>query len=347
MRQNNGGGSIEMKMRDIAKMANVSPTTVSRVLRKPDLVSEETREKVLEIIKELNYQPHMIASQFRTKKTKTIIVVIPDISEPFFAQVLRGIEHTAVKHGYKVLLGDTENNVQREKQFIDLLFQKQADGMILLTARLERENLLQISNQFPIVLVCEYSEGLDIPTVFIDNISSARKITEHLIKIGHKRIAHITGPMDVIISQDRLRGYQQAMMSHDLQIEPAYIQEGSQGLQSGYNQMIRLLSLEHPPTAVFVFNDEMAIGAIKAIKDNRMIVPDDIAITAFDNLEISSLLEPSLTTIDQPKYEMGKKAMILLLKLLNGENLNQKKYVMQDKLIIRESCGIKVNCLEV
>ncbi|WP_074683408.1 LacI family DNA-binding transcriptional regulator [Priestia aryabhattai] len=334
-----------MNMKDIAKMVNVSPATVSRVLRQPNLVNKETREKVLKTIKELNYQPHMIASQFRTKKTKSILVLIPDISDPFFAQVLRGIEHTAVKHGYKVLLGDTENNVQRE--FIGLLFQKQVDGVILLTARVDEENLREISSQFPMVLACEYSELLDIPTVSIDNISSARKITEHLITLGHKRIAHITGPMDVIISRDRLIGYKQAMMIHDLKIESAYIQEGSQGIESGYNQMIKLLSLDHLPTAVFVFNDEMAIGAIKAIKDSGMRIPDDIAIVAFDNLKISSLLEPSITTIHQPKYEMGKKAMTLLLKLINGENLTKKKYIMQDELIIRESSRGENNCLKV
>jgi LacI family repressor for deo operon, udp, cdd, tsx, nupC, and nupG len=336
-----------MKMRDIANIVNVSPATVSRVLRQPNLVNKETRDKVLKTIKELNYQPHMIASQFRTKKTKSILVIIPDIRDPFFAQVLRGIEHTAVKHGYKVLLGDTENNAEREREFIDLLFQKQADGVILLTARSDKKNLRRISNQFPMVLACEYSEDLDIPTVSIDNISSARKITEHLIKMGHKRIAHITGPMNVIISRDRLIGYQQAMMIHNVQVESAYIQEGSHGIESGYNQMGKLLRLDYHPTAVFVFNDEMAIGAIKAVKDRGMRVPEDIAVTAFDNLKISSLLEPSITTIDQPKYEMGKKAMNLLLKLINGEKLTKKKYIMQDELIIRESCGSKSIFLKV
>lgn len=330
-----------MKMSDVAKLAGVSPATVSRVLRQPDLVNQQTRERVLGVIEELNYQPHMIASQFRTRETKTILVVVPDITNPFFSQVLRGIEHTAVDNGYKVILGDSENNIDREREFIDLLFQKQADGMLLLTARMDQLKLEQIANQFPMVLACEYTESLDVPTVSIDNISSARKLTEHLIKLGHTKIAHITGPMDVILSRDRLRGFQQAMMSHDLPIESSFIQESQYGLKSGYNQMIKLLSLEQLPSAVFVFNDEMAIGAIKAVKDSGMKVPEDIAVVGFDNLELSSIVEPTITTIDQPKYEIGKKAMNLLLKLINGEVLQQRKFVLKDELIIRESCGFK------
>jgi LacI family transcriptional regulator, repressor for deo operon, udp, cdd, tsx, nupC, and nupG len=334
-----------MKMRDVAKLANVSPATVSRVIRHPNLVSKETREKVLVVIKELNYQPHMIASQFRTRKTKTILVVIPDIRDPFFSQVLRGIEYTASYYGYKVLLGDTGNNLDKERQFIDFLFQKQVDGIILLTARLDISNLQQISAQFPMVLACEYLDGLEVPMVSIDNVSSARKMTEHLIQLGHIRIAHITGPMDVVLSRDRLRGFQQAMMIHELTIPPAYIQEGNYGLKSGYSQMIKLLALEELPTAVFTFNDEMAMGAIKAIKDYGMKVPDDIAVVGFDNLEISAVFEPGITTIQQPKYEIGEQAMDLLIKLINGVLLSKKKFVLQDELIVRESCGSKVTCV--
>lgn len=332
-----------MKMSDVARIANVSPATVSRVMRHPNLVSKETRDKVLDVIKQLNYQPHMIASQFRTQETKTILVIIPDITDPFFSTVLRGIEHTAANNGYKVIIGDTENNAVREKEFIDLLFQKQVDGMVLLTARLDESNLVKLSSQFPMVLACEYSEGLDVPTVSIDNISASRKITEHLINIGHRDIAHITGPMDVILSRDRLRGYKQALLTHNINVNSAYIQEARFGITSGYSQMIKLLSLEQPPTAVFVFNDEMAIGAIKAIKDSGMSVPGDIAVVGFDNLEISSILEPSITTINQPKYEIGKKAMLLLMSLMNGENLSKRKLVLQDELVVRESCGSRFN----
>ncbi|MGM0877304.1 MAG: LacI family DNA-binding transcriptional regulator [Bacillota bacterium] len=330
-----------MKMSDVAKLANVSPATVSRVLSHPDLVSKETRQKVLDVINQVNYKPHIVARQFRTKETKIILVVVPDITSAFFSKVLRGIEHVAVTNGYQVILGDTENDIEREKKYINLLLQKQADGMVLLTARLDKTKLEEISNHFPMILACEYMDGLNVPSVSIDNISSARKATEHLIRLGHTKIAHITGTINVILSRDRLRGYQQAMMSHDLDIVSAYIQEGdfSFEFESGYNQMLKLLALETPPTAVFAFNDEMAMGAIKAAKDSGLNVPDDLAVVGFDNIKMSSVHEPKLTTINQPKYEIGKKAMELLLKIINGETMHKKKIVLKDELIIRESCN--------
>jgi LacI family transcriptional regulator, repressor for deo operon, udp, cdd, tsx, nupC, and nupG len=335
-----------MKMSDVAKLANVSPATVSRVLSNPELVSKETRQKVLDVINQVNYKPHIVARQFRTKETKIILVVVPDITSAFFSKVLRGIEHVAVNNGYQVILGDTENDIEREKEYINLLLQKQADGMVLLTARLNKTNLEEISEHFPMVLACEYMDGLNVPTVSIDNISSARKATEHLIKLGHTKIAHITGPINVILSRDRMRGYQQAMMSHELDIDSAYIQEGDFSFESGYNQTLKLLALENPPTAVFAFNDEMAMGAIKAAKDSGLKAPEDLAVVGFDNVKMSSVIEPNLTTINQPKYEIGKKAMELLLKIINGESINKKKFVMKDELVIRESCGANLDFKE-
>jgi LacI family repressor for deo operon, udp, cdd, tsx, nupC, and nupG len=339
LNKNNIKVSEYMKMSDVAKLANVSPATVSRVLCHPELVSKETKQKVLDVINQVNYKPHIVARQFRTKETKIILVVVPDITSAFFSEILRGIEHVAVSCGYQVILGDTENNVEREREYINLLFQKQADGMVLLTARLDKSQLEELSSQFPVVLACEYVDGLNIPTVSIDNISSARKATEHLIQLGHRRIAHITGPINVVLSRDRLRGYQQAMMSHDLSIDSVFIQEGDGSFESGYNQMLKLLALEIPPTAVFMFNDEMAMGAIKAAKDCDVKVPEDLAVVGFDHVKMSTIHEPKLTTIDQPKYDIGTTAMKLLLKLINGELIKKKKIVMNDRLIVGESCG--------
>lgn len=336
-----------MKMRDVAKLANVSPATVSRVLCHPELVSSETRQKVMDVINEFNYKPHAVARQFRTQETKIILVVVPDITSSFFSEVLRGIEHIALSNGYQVILGDTENDIEREQEYINLLHQKQADGMVLLTARLDKEKLEELSNQFPLVLACEYKDGLNVPMVSIDNISSARKATEHLVKLGHTQIAHITGPMNVILSRDRLRGYKQAMVSHEIDIDPAYVQEGDfTTFESGYTQMLKLLSMEKPPTAVFVYNDEMAMGVIKAAKDCSLNVPKDLAVVGFDHIKMSSFHEPSLTTIDQPKYKIGEKAMELLLRIINGEQLKNKKIVLRDELIIGQSCGQSIKTLE-
>ncbi|WP_332631376.1 LacI family DNA-binding transcriptional regulator [Halalkalibacter flavus] len=328
-----------MKMSDVAKLANVSTATVSRVISKPNSVSIDKRQRVLDVIKELNYQPHIIARQFKTNKTKTILVVVPDVTSAFFAEVLRGIEHIAIKNDYLVILGNTENKIDTEKKFVNLLPQRQVDGMVMLTARLDKKTLEDLSKKYPLVLACEYIEGLTVPTVSIDNISCARKVTEHLIRLGHTKIAHITGPINVILSRDRLKGYQEAMINNGLDIVKLYIQEGNFCFESGYDQMSKLLALEDRPTAVFIFNDEMAMGAIRAIKDSELNVPEDIAVVSFDNVYMSSVCEPRITTVNQPKYEIGRIAMDLLLKLINGEEVQNSKIILKDELIIRDSCG--------
>ncbi|KZN95339.1 LacI family transcriptional regulator [Aeribacillus pallidus] len=330
-----------VRISDVAKMANVSTATVSRVLSNSGNVKKETAEKVLEAIKKLNYQPNLLARQLRRLETKTVLVVVPDITNTFFSKILRGIEQVAIENDYEVLLGDTGNSLEREKGYLDILRQKKADGMILLTARLESHLLEEISHEFPVVLACEYLEGSDIPTVSIDNISSARKATEYLISLGHKRIGFLSGPMDVILSRDRLKGFKQGMMQHDIAIEPNLIQEGDFSFESGFNLMTKLLALTEPPTAVFASSDEMAIGAIKAIKAKGLKVPDDISIVGFDDIKFASIFEPALTTVSQPMFEIGQKAMELLIKLIQKDKLEKSQYILEDRLVIRETCKEK------
>ncbi|GAX92019.1 LacI family DNA-binding transcriptional regulator [Effusibacillus lacus] len=331
-----------VRIKDVARLANVSTATVSRVLSNADNVTEETKEKVLNAIQELNYSPNILGRYLRKMETQTILVVVPDITNTFFSKILRGIESIAVQNGYQVLLADTQNNVRQEVEYLNLLRQKRVDGMILLTARMDRSLVEEIAEEYPVVLACEYLEGSRLPTVSIDNVSSARKATEHLIKLGHRRIAHISGPMDIILSRDRLRGYQQAMAQYELKFDPVLIQEGDFSYEIGYNMAMKYLALENLPTAIFAANDEMAIGAMKAIREHSLNVPDDIAVMGFDNIKISSIVEPALTTIAQPMYEIGTTSMEILLKLINGEDLKKRQFVLEDQLIIRESCGGKV-----
>lgn len=300
-------------IKDVAKRANVSTATVSRVLRNAGNVTEETKQRVLEAIEALNYQPNVLGRYLRRMETETVLVIVPDITNPFFSKVLRGIEAVALEHGYQVLLGDTQNDVRLEEQYLNLLPQRQVDGMIFLTARIRKELVEEMARQFPIVLACEYLEGADIPTVSIDNISSARKATEHLIGLGHRRIAHLSGPMDVILSRDRLRGYHQALVQHEIDADPALVQEGDFTYESGYSLTLKLLALENPPTAIFAANDEMAIGAIKAVRHRGGRVPYDVAIVGFDDIQMASIFEPAVTTIAQPMFEIGEQAMKLML----------------------------------
>ncbi|MGW6666350.1 LacI family DNA-binding transcriptional regulator [Peribacillus sp. NPDC055009] len=323
---------------DVAKEANVSTATVSRVISKSGTVKSDTKERVLKAIELLNYQPNVLARQLRRMETKTILVVVPDITNTFFSKVLRGIESVAMESGYQVLLGDALNNVDRESGYLNILQQKKADGMILLTARIDGQVVEDIAKQFPVVLACEYTEGFEIPTVSIDNISSARKATEHLINLAHKRIGFLSGPFNSVLGRDRLKGYNQAMAQHSLPILSTMVQEGDFSYESGFNLTLKLLANEVPPTAIFAANDEMAIGAIKAIKSKGLSVPGDISVVGFDDIKFASIFEPSLTTVAQPSFDIGRIAMELLIKIISKVNLEKSQYILDDKLVVRESC---------
>jgi LacI family transcriptional regulator, repressor for deo operon, udp, cdd, tsx, nupC, and nupG len=328
-----------IKMSDVAKQAKVSTATVSRVLRNPDAVKKETREKVLHVIEQLNYQPNVLARHLRTNKTNTILVVLPNLTNTVFSQVFGGIEKVANENDYRVLLRNFNDKEDNHNGYFDNLLQKQVDGMILLTARLGEQQLVEMAKKYPLVLTSEFIEGSKIPTVSIDNISSARAATKHLIKLGHKRIAHISGPLEGLLGRHRLQGYEQAIRQHNLEYDSALIQVGDFSFQSGYNLMLKLMALERPPTAVFAANDEMAMGVIRATKEQGMRVPHDLAVVGFDNIYFSSIFDPALTTISQPLFEMGEKSMELLLAQIRQEYIKKKQHVLDTKLIIRDSCG--------
>jgi len=332
-----------VKMRDVAKLANVSVATVSRVLHYPETVKEATRKKVLSVIAELNYQPNMLARQFRRNETNIILVVVPSIMNTVFSGIIEGIEYEAARHGYRVLLGNTNRKVENEYDLVELLKQKQTDGMILLSERMDSNYIKSLSEEYPLVLATAYIEGLRVPSVSIDNVSSSREAVEHLIRIGHKEIAHITGPLQFAISRSRYQGYKQALMQNNIEVRNMLVQEGDFTFESGYNQMLKLMAIEKTPTAIFAANDEMAMGAVKAAKELGLNVPRDIAVVGFDNISFSSIFDPALTTVAQPLFEMGQKSMKLLLQQIQGVPLLKAQYILECDFIVRESCGGKSN----
>ncbi|SDI80344.1 LacI family DNA-binding transcriptional regulator [Alteribacillus bidgolensis] len=326
-------------IKDVAKHANVSVATVSRVLSNTGSVTEKNKQIVLKAVKELNYKPNALGRYLRTAHTNTILVVVPDLANPFFSNILKGIQTLANEKDYEVLIMDAEQTNFDNVKCFNMLQQKQVDGLIMLTSRVDRDVLLDMCENHNIVLACEYFEDATIPTVSIDNISAARKITEHLIHLNYKNVAHITGPMNTVLGIDRLRGFKQALQSNSLPIKTSYIQEGDFNIESGYNIMYKLLSMEARPDAVFAANDEMAMGAIKAAETLRVKVPEDVAVVGFDDIKMASMFTPQLTTISQPAFKIGQKSMSLLLDLLNKEPLTQFQYVLEDTLVVRESCG--------
>ncbi|TFE00624.1 LacI family DNA-binding transcriptional regulator [Jeotgalibacillus salarius] len=331
-----------VKMVDVARLANVSTATVSRVLRNPESVKEHTRLKVLNSIEELNYQPNVLARHFRRNKTNTILVIVPNIANTIFSQIVRGIEATASEKNFRVLLGNTNRDVEKEYDFLNLLHQRQVDGLILLSGKIDHDILSELKDKYPLVLASEYVDDVEIATVCIDNIKSSFEATEHLIKQGHKRIGHISGPMNSLLSFDRLSGYNQALKEYHIDESKDLIREGDFSYETGYQQMCELLILPEPPTAVFAANDEMAMGAINASKKKGLSVPKDLAVVGFDNIRFSSIFDPGVTTIAQPAVEMGNIAMELLLQKLDDPDFENKRITLKSELIIRESCGSNI-----
>lgn len=326
-------------MNDVAKLASVSTATVSRVLRNPETVKKETQEKVFSVIKQLDYSPNMLARQFRTSETKTIMVVVPSLTNLVFSEILAGIDEVATTAGYQVIFGNTNKNPGKAQEYINHLKQKQVDGIILLTVRLDRHIWEEIADQYPIILASDFIEGLKIPTVSTDNLECGYEATQHLIQLGHTKIAHVTGSPEVAVSRERIKGYKKALDKNRINFDPSLLLEGDYTISFGADSLVKLMKQPNKPTAVFFGNDEMAMGGMKAAKDLGLKIPEDIAIIGFDDIKFSAVIDPPLTTTAQPLQEMGKKSMDLLLKLMNGEKLEQDIYIIKSKFKIRDSCG--------
>lgn len=324
---------------DVAKAAGVSTATVSRVLHNEKSVKPATHYAVMKAIEKLDYKPNILARQMRTQKTKSVIVIVPDISNTFFSEILFSIEQCAEEHDYRVLIADMKNQPSIEDYYFQAIQQHTVDGIISLSASIAKSLMEQVAEKYPIVVAVQYLENCNIPNVAIDNINAAFSITEHLIHLGHMQIAHITGQPNSLLYRDRLNGYISALAKHEISIDLELVQYGSSSIQSGYDQARRLLDSKKPFSAIFAAGDIMALGAIKALKDNGLRVPEDCAVVGFDDIEISSFWEPPLTTVRQPRHLIGETAFNKLLSLMNMEPLTNIHDILDYEIVIRESCG--------
>ena len=324
---------------DVAKAAGVSTATVSRVLSGKDSVKPATKDAVMATIQQLNYKPNTLARQMRTQKTQTVIVIVPDISNTFFSEILFGIEQTAKEYDYQILIADMHSQPYMEDYYFQAIQQRTVDGIISLSASIAKSLMEQVAEEYPIVVACQYLENYNVPNVTIDNISAASAITEHLIRLGHTKIAHITGQPTSLLYRDRFNGYISALAAHQIAIDLELVRYGASSIQSGYDQMTFLLDLDQSITAVFAAGDVMAVGAIRALKDAGLQVPGDCAVVGFDDIEISAFWEPSLTTVRQPRFDIGKTAFLKLLKLMHHQPLIHVQDILDYEIVIRESCG--------
>jgi LacI family repressor for deo operon, udp, cdd, tsx, nupC, and nupG len=325
------------KIKDIAEKLGVSPATVSRALTGTGLVAEPTLSRIRDAARALNYRPNVSARNLRTQRSMAVLLVVRDVGNPFYLDILKGVEATARAAGYSVLMGNTENDPDRETEYFDMLRDGHADGMILMTGKLPSKPsyLDDFPSNLPVVIALEVIENTSFPHVQIDNVAAAREAVRHLIGLGHRRIAHISGPVPEIMSLRRRDGYREAMAEAGLAIPAGYEPRGDYLLHTGQDACRALFALPEPPTAIFVANDEMAFGAIHELRRLGRDVPEDVSVVGFDDLYLSEAFYPPLTTVNQPRADIGREAMTMLLGMLSGESVPQTPLVMPTTLRIR------------
>lgn len=327
-------------IRDVADSAGVSVATVSRALQQPERVSPKTRNKVMAAVQAVGYKPNLMAVKFRSGKTHNLVVLVPTVANVFFARVISGMQEAAAELGYSILLANTLGNSEIESHYAKMVSTSQADGLIQLRAHNPFDTTMMNDNGLlPMVNACEVIDDGQYPVVSLDNRAAAKAMTEHLISLGHTRIAMIKGPNSSPLTQERLMGYKDALAQANITFDENLLFPGDFTLQAGYNAGESISRLENRPSAVFCENDETAIGAMQAFKQANLHVPKDISVAGFDDIAFSAFVDPPLTTIAQPAEEFGRTAVTLLVDLLNGKIRKAPKVIMPFELIVRESTG--------
>lgn len=324
---------------DVAREAGVSMATVSRVVNNNPNVKPQTRKKVFEAIERLGYRPNAVARGLASKKTTTVGVVIPDISNEIFAEVARGIEDIANMYHYNIILCNADKKKEKEIRVINTLLEKQVDGLLFMGGNVTEEHMQAFKTaSVPIVLCGTTTEDDTMPAVDIDHEQAAYDAVKYLLDRGHRRIGMISGTLqDPNNGFSRYQGYRRAMEEAGITLTDDHVRIGNYKYESGFEAMQHFLGLPERPTAIFAATDEMAIGAIHAIQDAGLSVPDDISVISVDNSRMASMVRPLLTAVAQPMYDIGAVSMRLLTKLMNKEKVDSGKIVLPHELIERKS----------
>lgn len=336
----------QVTIKDIARELGISPSTVSRALKDHPDISSKTKLAVNALAEKLNYQPNIVALNLRQQKTFTIGVVIPELVHFFFSTVISGIEDVAYQAGYSVILSQSNESYEREKTDIKALFNSRVDGMLISISR-ETKNFEHIESVIakgiPVVF---YDRTYNAPmssNVIVDDYIGAKEAVNHLIEQGYRKIAFLEGSPGLIISADRKRGYMDALKDHGLEQKEAFTQECVTGsMEEGKRATKKLLSMPEPPDAIFAASDPLATGAMQSIKEKGLRIPQDVGVVGFSNWSYGSLIEPSLTTVDQPGFEMGQEAARLLIRQIELSNKDQgdpvpETKILKTRLIVRDS----------
>jgi LacI family transcriptional regulator len=321
---------------DVARLAGVSTATVSRALNGTGQIAPATRVAIDAAVEQLGYRPNTIARSLVTKSTQTIALLLPDITNPFYAALVSGIQQRALEAGHTMLLCTTEGDAEREEQYLNLLRAKQVDGALVDGLRLPPDRIARfVRDGFPIVCLDRDVDSTSVPLVQVDNRLGARMATEHLLSLGHTRIAHVAGPPDLGISEQRVDGYREALAAAGLIPDPGLIATGGFTEEGGYRATRQLMGRGFG--AVFAANDLSAVGVICALAEQGWRVPDDVSVVGFDDLRLSAFTTPPLTTIRQPAAEIAERATELLLDLAGGGHVHEQLHLLPPELVVRGS----------
>jgi LacI family transcriptional regulator len=331
-------------IQDVAKLAGVAPITVSRVVNDSGYVSAETRGKVEAAIAELNYVPNVLARSLRLKQTRTLALVLTDIANPFWTTVARSVEDVSNAAGFSVFYCNTDESVAKQDAYLRALMERRVAGVLLVPADANAELIPWLQSQnTPVVVIDRRVSHPAVDVVRCDAESGATRLVQHLLELGHRRIAVLSGPQTVSTAIDRVNGYQQAMASAGIDVRPEWVRYGAFTQESGYEMAQQMLALQPRPTALFGVNNFIALGALRAARDGRLRVPEDLSLVAFDDFASEFVVEPFLTVVDQPAAEMGKRAAELLLARMaekedpcTGER-GYKEIVLPTRVIVRKS----------
>lgn len=324
---------------DVAKAADVSIATVSKVLNKTGRISEKTKKKVNEVIKELNYQPNMMASALMGKQTKTIGLLIPDLANPFFSELARSIEDRGQELGYNLVMCNTDYKTEKENQYLALLKQKSVDGFILASGFENLEKVKELmEKEIPVAIVARDFPMFSVNAVALDDFMGGYQAASYLIGLGHKNIGVVA--RDVWSNRERIRGFKQALEENNLKFPKSFEFITESTIEAGKFVTNKYLSESHAPSAIFACNDLLAAGALQAAKENKVSVPEELSVVGFDNTLIARIVEPPLTTISQPIQSMGKQVMDLIVSMINGEAKEKIRLTLLPSIVERESTAI-------
>jgi len=329
-----------MDIKKIAQKAGVSISTVSRAINRPHLVNEQTRKKILAIVNEYGYVPNPYARGLLTSKTSTIALIVPTLKNPIFGQTAEGAEGFLSAHGYTLITYSSQASMERYQTIVKNIRGRKVDGIILAGS-----GIFQTGYQEPLedihvpIVAIEYLPGNPtMSCIYVDDVTGVRMALEHLLFLKHRRIALIAGNQGMIITDRRLEAACRTLKFYNIELKEGYLVNGLYAhMESGYEAMKKLLRVTPPPTAVFAFNDMLAIGAIKCIEDNGFNVPHDISVIGFDNIPIGEYIYPGLTTVSQPSLEIAEKAAKMLLELIAKPTLPARKVLLPCELVVRGS----------